>query len=131
MTTSINSLPRAPLWASHRMGLTQADASATIPATVVEAYGVSSDCFRYAMYRVRTGASITQIKTRVLFWDGVLEKFVADPNVAEQTFESTSLNGQFTFETLGRKFYVLITSVTGEDTIDIEVSGFGYYGNFD
>jgi hypothetical protein len=113
------------------MGLTQAAESTTIPADVVEAYGVSSDCFRYAMYRVRTGASITEIKTRVLFWDGVLEKFVADPNVAEQTFSGTSLNGQFTFETLGRKFYVLITSVTGSDTIDIEVSGFGYSATFD
>jgi hypothetical protein len=88
------------------------------------------------MYRVRTSATVTQIVTRALFWDGVLEKFVADPAVPAQTFSGTSLNGQYTFETLGRKFYVLVYSLAhgvGEEAdvdVDIEVSGFGST-NFD
>jgi hypothetical protein len=132
-TTLTNAPVRPPKWSPHRSGVTSSDAAAPVSKHTTD--GVAATGFRWGMIRVRTNANCTAIQVRVLFLDEQLTtvgdatscKFVGDPNVTAQTFSATSAPaGTYSFETLGRTFWVQVVSITGASaSADIEVACFG------
>jgi hypothetical protein len=122
-----------PLWTPLRRGITSTEtaphALGFVHGGAVGA-GLNAEGYRWGLIRCRVASGDPAgqlIRLQPVFWDDVLEKFVAEGGVAAITFQQSSGNlpGQVRFNAYGRIFSVILTTNAAGLTIDVDGAVFG------